>query len=161
MTLLKGTRLMVGGGLIALVVGLGLLRAELGAPGPMTAAGIAAIACLATSPSLVIVGWILGRYAEAQHRIHQTGVPGEGRILSMRETGMKINGKRVMALDIEMNVDTAGVKQGVARERIPAAHAERISVGSVVPVRVDRQAPHRMVIDWQRLGSSEGLGRVR
>lgn len=143
-------------GLIELSIGLGLLWAELRAPGDFGGFGIAAVALLATSASLLVIGAIAGRRSATRRRIRETGTPGEGRILSMGQTGMTINNNPVIAFDLELNVPGVSGNRTQLREMVPLIWLSRLSPGGLLPVRADRGGGGKVMIDWERLGAQSG-----
>ena len=114
------------------------------APGWMLWAGAALLALLVAVAAAVSSS--ITRNGRLRAALDAHGVPAIGRIVGLRETGTELNGRRVMALDLE--VDGPRVDPFTTRitTAVPVAATEAISAGLLgLFVGDDRTA----TVDWK------------
>ena len=91
---------------------------------------------------------LFGFFAYQDYRaaeLRRTGIPGVAVIRAMSETGTEINGQPVM--NLELDVHPEGVPAYSVHKRLLVV-MDDITVGSEVPVFVDRTDPQELVVDW-------------
>jgi hypothetical protein len=93
-------------------------------------------------------------YQEAQ-RLKIQGIPGQARIVSMRQTGVTMNEQPQIELTLEVTSSMQGPYQVVVKEWVPMMMLGRLTSGLPLPVKVDPMNPNSLVIEWE---SSMGTG---
>lgn len=78
-------------------------------------------------------------------RVAASGVPAQAAITGVHSTSSQIGAEAVAKLDL-----TIHGQQVTRRVRIPFNHAAGIKVGRTLPVRVDPEGTHAMIVDWDR-----------
>lgn len=141
--------------IIELVVAAGLLVA--GMMLPQVEGGFMLTAALLGAVGLGLLLW--GRkwsraYAEAQ-RIRLQGVPGQGRILGMRQTGVRLNEQPQIELRLQVSTAMHGAYEVTQKEYVPEMLLGTLTSGVPLPVKVDPANPQRVVIEWENAG---GMG---
>jgi hypothetical protein len=90
------------------------------------------------------------RDAEKQH-ILATGIEGKATILSATPTGqIDAQGRPVYDFVLKIEVPGRPPMQGPARAGVPPERAGQLEPGDTVPLRVDRENPTTMAIDWEK-----------
>lgn len=90
------------------------------------------------------------RDAEKQ-RILATGVEGKATVLSATPTGrMDAQGRPVYDFVLKIEVPGRPPMHGPARAGVPPERAGQLEPGNTVPLKVDRDNPTSMAIDWDR-----------
>ncbi|HEX7495432.1 MAG TPA: hypothetical protein VF349_02245 [Candidatus Limnocylindrales bacterium] len=115
-----------------------------GREGLLIAAGIL---CL-TGLVLVVIAAILLRRAAATDRISTTGVPGTGRIMGLRQTGVLVNGQPQVEMDLLVAVPGRTPYRAKAKEIVPLIMLNRLQ--GTLAVRVDPARPQAVVVQWDQ-----------
>ncbi|HXH23125.1 MAG TPA: hypothetical protein VNN10_13960 [Dehalococcoidia bacterium] len=90
------------------------------------------------------------REAEKQ-RILATGIEGKATVLSATPTGqIDAQGRPVYDFVLRIEVPGRPPMQGPARAGVPPERAGQMEPGDTVPLKVDRDNPASMAIDWER-----------
>jgi hypothetical protein len=89
-----------------------------------------------------------GKYQEAQ-RLKATGVPGQARIMNMRQTGVYVNEQPQVELTLEVSSEMQGPYQVTLKEYVPLMLLGALTSGRPLPVKVDPQNPQNVVIEWE------------
>lgn len=138
-------------GVIEGAIGVGMMVGEARADGSFGGFGIAAVALLATSFSLLGIGALLTFRAVKQRRIAESGTPGHARVVSMSETGSRINHQPVIAYELEVTVPGRAPYVIVKRITTPLIALSRIGPGDVLSVKVDPADQKGIFVDWSVL----------
>jgi hypothetical protein len=110
-------------------------------------------------PIALMIGifvFIARKNAERQQLV-ATGIPAQGMIVQMGDTGIRINDQPQLSLVIDVH-PIQGYAAPFAPFRttlnatIPMMAMARISPGVAVPVKVDPANPARLAIDWAAMG---------
>jgi hypothetical protein len=97
-------------------------------------------------------------YQEAQ-RLKTQGIPGQARIVGMRQTGVTMNEQPQIELTLEVTTSMQGPYQVVVKEWVPLMMLGRLSSGLPLPVKVDPMNPNSLVIEWESaLGAGTPMG---
>jgi hypothetical protein len=119
----------------------------------LTAAGLGGVAIL-----LLLWGRRMRRgYQEAQ-RLKVQGIPGQARIVSMRQTGVYMNEQPQIELTLEVTTAMQGPYQVVVKEWVPLMLLGRLTNGLPLPVKVDPIRPDNLVIEWDSAMGSPMAG---
>ncbi|MGH2963039.1 MAG: hypothetical protein ACRDL3_12730 [Solirubrobacterales bacterium] len=93
-----------------------------------------------------------------KERILAEGMAGEAVIVGM---GTPVRGAQQYNLDLDLEVHVGGrAPYRVANQYIVPASAQ-LGQGVRLPVKVDREDPAKIAIDWQSVGSTPTRGEVR
>jgi hypothetical protein len=103
--------------------------------------------CL-TGLVLVVIAAILLRRAAATDRISTTGVPGTGRIMGLRQTGVLVNGQPQVEMDLLVAVPGRTPYRAKAKEIVPLIMLNRLQ--GTLAVRVDPARPQAVVVQWDQ-----------
>lgn len=81
-------------------------------------------------------------------RIQEVGVPGEARILEIWDTGMTLNNDPIIGLRVMVDrFDGHPYEVEIPKSVVSRVHLAQFQPGSVVPVRIDPQAPEKVALD--------------
>jgi hypothetical protein len=94
-------------------------------------------------------------YQEAQ-RLKAHGLPGQARIVGMRQTGAYLNEQPQIELNLEVTTSMQGPYPVVVKEWVPLMLLGRLSSGMPLPVKVDPANPQNLVIEWESSMSAPG-----
>jgi hypothetical protein len=94
-------------------------------------------------------------YQEAQ-RLKAQGLPGQARIVGMRQTGAYLNEQPQIELNLEVTTSMQGPYPVVVKEWVPLMLLGRLSSGMPLPVKVDPANPQNLVIEWESSMSAPG-----
>ena len=135
-------------GLIELGTGAGFMVAEARADGSGGGYQIAAFALLGTGAALLIAGIVVAARARGKKKIATEGLAGTGTVVSANPTGVTINDAPV--LSFEMDVEAPGLAPFRTRVRgtMPFMGFGQITVGTKLPVKIDREDNSKVIIDW-------------
>jgi hypothetical protein len=96
-------------------------------------------------------------YQEAQ-RLKSQGLPGQARILGMRQTGAYMNEQPQIEMNLEVTTSMQGPYQVLVKEWVPLMLLGRLSSGVPLPVKVDPVNPQNLVIEWESSMNAPGVG---
>ncbi|GAA3146968.1 hypothetical protein GCM10010466_42480 [Planomonospora alba] len=100
---------------------------------------------------LVVMGFVflpVVKNMQAGKRILQTGVPAQAMIEHLGETGITVNGQPMVEFGLRVR-QADGREYGVThRQILPRLMMGMVTIGAVVPVKVDMAEPEKIVIDW-------------
>jgi hypothetical protein len=97
-------------------------------------------------------------YQEAQ-RLKAQGLPGQARIVGMRQTGAYLNEQPQIELNLEVTTSMQGPYPVVVKEWVPLMLLGRLSSGMPLPVKVDPANPQNLVIEWESsMSVPSGMG---
>ncbi len=88
------------------------------------------------------------RYQEAQ-RVKSTGVPGQARIVGMRQTGVYVNEQPQVQLNLAVTTEMHGEYQVTVKEYVPLMLLGVLSSGRPLPVKVDPSNQQNVIIEWE------------
>lgn len=88
---------------------------------------------------------MFGSLASLQ-RVSAQGLPASATINQVRRSSSKIGADAIAKLDL-----TIHGQQVTRHVRIPFNYAAEVRPGKVLPVRVDPEGSHAMIVDWDRL----------
>lgn len=90
-------------------------------------------------------------YADAE-RIRTQGVAGQAQILSMRQTGVRLNEQPQVELRLQVSTEMHGAYEVTQKEWVPEMLLGLLTSGRPLPVKVDPANPQRVVIEWEGAG---------
>jgi hypothetical protein len=90
------------------------------------------------------------RRAAAKDRLHDTGLPATGRILGLTQTGTWVNNNPYVRLDLEVTVPGHPPYEVRHGEIVPLVVLGRLTDGTLLHLKVDRDRPSHFVIEWER-----------
>jgi hypothetical protein len=93
---------------------------------------------------------IRGR-AQRTERIEMTGVPAQGTITGLTQTGMFLNDNPQVEMDLMVQVPGRAPYPASRKEFVPLILLPRLTTGAVLPVHVDQTDPSAVVVDWDSL----------
>ncbi|WP_157255198.1 hypothetical protein [Nonomuraea typhae] len=100
---------------------------------------------------LLVMGFIflpVVKNMQAGKRILQTGVPAQAMIEQLGETGITVNNQPMVEFGLRVR-HADGREYGVThRQILPRLMMGMVTIGVVVPVKVDVAQPEKVVIDW-------------
>jgi hypothetical protein len=96
-------------------------------------------------------------YQEAQ-RLKSQGLPGQARILGMRQTGEYMNEQPQIEMNLEVTTSMQGPYQVLVKQWVPLMLLGRLSSGVPLPVKVDPVNPQNLVIEWESSMNAPGVG---
>lgn len=97
----------------------------------------------------IIFLWV-GWKAAKKDRLHETGVEGSASILSITQTGAYLNRNPYVLFDFEVEVPGHPAYEVKHREIVPLVLLGRLAPGTSLPVRVDRDNPSHLIVEWER-----------
>ena len=107
-----------------------------------------AIICVSVLGTLVITVaaivapfYLLRKNREKAEQLMATGTQGEATILSLEDTGMRINNNPRVTAKLEIRMPYGMPYQITKSLTIPLIHLSQVQVGAVVPVVVDMSDP--------------------
>jgi hypothetical protein len=95
----------------------------------------------------LVFAWLGWRMA-AKDALHETGLKGTARILSVRQTGMWMNNNPVVVLDLAVSVPDEPTYEVRHRETVPVVALGRLAQGDELDVRVDKRNPSDLIVLW-------------
>lgn len=128
------------------------------------AAPILAITFLPIGIIFTLVGLYVSRLGNARTKLMQAGLAGQATVLSAAETGVYINERPMVRLQLNVNVPGRAPYTVEHSEVIPLIALGMITPGSSLPVAVDPVDPQKLAIDWsgetraRALGAAGGMG---
>lgn len=115
--------------------------AAVGGPAPRYASDAVSFAAPAAPPAASI----------SKEHILSTGREGEAKVISATPTGeTDATGNPVFDFMLEVDIPGAGRVQAPARAGVPAGRIARLAPGKTVPMKIDRDNPAAMAVDWDR-----------
>jgi len=87
-----------------------------------------------------------GRAREAKE-IERLGVEGEATVVSVHETGVRVNGVPMLKLELDVE-GPAGIERVAKRELVPEGVRAWLKEGSTLPVKVHPSRPGKIAIAW-------------
>jgi hypothetical protein len=141
-----GKILGLSGCLMALLVGGTLVTTawQLSPRAPLKAA----LALLAAPAIFAYVAWWLWPLATAQ-RIATEGIPRQGTIRNVRETGIMLGNALFVDLELELSCDDGSPQNLSFRDVVPLALVGKLKCGELVDLTVDRERSGRVTV-WTR-----------
>jgi hypothetical protein len=99
------------------------------------------------------IGGAQARVRAERERIERDGLPGTARILSFQPTGStspsEFGESSGVEMVLEVTVEDRPAYRVSHQEQVPQLVFGRLTDGRPVPVRVDRDRPDRLIIDWR------------
>jgi hypothetical protein len=89
-------------------------------------------------------GWRMA----GKDKLHETGLRGTARLLSVRQTGMWMNNNPVVVLDLAVSVGDKPTYEVRHRETVPAIAVGRLTQGDTFDVKVNAHNPSDLIVDW-------------
>jgi hypothetical protein len=103
----------------------------------------------APSPGAVVSdAMALQAAMQAEQALLESGTPGRATITSFTDTGVLVNFRAQVVLDLSVAVGDEPPYQLQLTTTVPETHRSRVRAGTDVGVRVDPSEPHRLAIDW-------------
>jgi hypothetical protein len=84
---------------------------------------------------------------DVAREVRATGLPAQGRVLKIWETGVRVNESPVVGFLLEINAEGLEPYEAETRALISILWIPRIQPGAVLPVRYDPQDPSRVALD--------------
>jgi hypothetical protein len=112
------------------------------------AAPILAITFLPIGIIFTLVGLYVTRLGSARNKLLQTGVPGQATVMGAAETGVYINERPMVRLQLNVSVPGRAPYSVEHSEVIPLIALGMITPGSSLPVVVDGTDPQKLMVDW-------------
>jgi hypothetical protein len=84
--------------------------------------------------------------AATAQRLMATGRQGTATVTALRDTGMTVNGNPQVELDLDVVVEGLPVYPVTHRQVISRLAIAGFQPGATVPVRVDPQDPHTLIV---------------
>ena len=97
---------------------------------------------------LVVWGVLWWKKAANAQRLLSVGEPGQAWILGLSQTGVYVNNNPQVELQLRVQTASHGVYELTRKEVVPMLMIGRVTNGHPLPVKVDPQSPHDLVIDW-------------
>ena len=138
---------LVGFGEIALALGFGLAANSLS--GARAGLIIAAAVFVITGFVLGLAGAIFLVRVAGADRISTMGLPAQGQIMGLRQTGLMINFSPQVEIDLLVSLSGQAPYRTKAKEVVPLILLGRLS-GSL-PLRVDPLRHERVAVQWDQL----------
>jgi hypothetical protein len=85
---------------------------------------------------------------EQTKQLLSTGLPGQATVSAVQDTGVSVQGQRVMVLDLVINAGGKPPQTVKHSAMVPDAAVPRVSAGASLPVRVNAANPAQFAIDW-------------
>jgi hypothetical protein len=82
----------------------------------------------------------------ARERLAQTGIPAQGRLISVQQTGTMINNNPEIQAVVEVHHPQLGVYQAQTKAVVPQIAIPRAQPGAPVQVRVNPQNQHEIAL---------------
>jgi hypothetical protein len=79
-----------------------------------------------------------------------TGTPGTATITAAQDTGVDVQGERLVVLDLILNLPGRPPQTIKNPAMVPAAHVAKAVAGKTVTVRMDPANPNAFAIDWAK-----------
>jgi hypothetical protein len=146
-------------GQILLITGIGELVLAIG----FTVAGFfvpeAALGMFLTAGILALVGvpiaWAgvkaRARY-EAAQALRETGLPGVGQIVGLRQTGVSMNDQPQVEITLSVQIEGRIPYTVTRKEFVPLMLLGTLTSGAPLPLKVNPTNPDDVVIEWERAG---------
>lgn len=130
---------------------IGLVCGAIGAAVGITCAFMAdpvvgGIIALVTTGSFYLVYRVAVKPAMEYSRILKTGTQATATILSLAETGTRINNQPLVKIELEVNMPGSSPYTTVTRSVISYFQASQFQPGNMIPVMVDKQNKMKVVI---------------
>jgi len=90
------------------------------------------------------IGWRMS----GKDALHETGLKGKARILSILQTNMWLNNNPVVVLDLAVTVPNEPTYEVRHREVVPQVALGRLTQGDSLDVRVDKRNPSDLIVLW-------------
>lgn len=91
-----------------------------------------------------------GQIERARGRFRATGIDGTATLESAQVTALEVADNTVFQVTLTVHLPGREPFQVAHMALIPAAHSDRMVVGSTLPVKVDRDDEKTVMIDWDR-----------
>jgi hypothetical protein len=86
--------------------------------------------------------------AAGEQQLLATGIPGQATVSSVVDTGVAVQGKRVMVIDLVVNAGGKPPQTAKHSAMVPEASAAKVVAGATLPVKVNGANPSEFAIDW-------------
>ncbi len=97
---------------------------------------------------MLVVGIFLFRRSGGRARVAAEGQVGTARIMGLSQTGMSLNDQPQIGMDLQVSALGLGTYRVEHKEFVPLLLLSRLQPGAVLAVRVNRNNPKQIVIDW-------------
>jgi hypothetical protein len=97
-----------------------------------------------------LLAWGIAWWKKAANaqRLLAVGEPGQAWIMALSQTGVYVNNNPQVQLQLRVQTASHGFYEVTRKEVVPMLMIGRITNGHPLPVKVDPQNPHDLVIDW-------------
>ena len=143
---------------VALSVGFGIVLASNAVRGALgSGAGTPATTFAILCPSFLLVAiaffFVAGKLAPPLERLRTGGIPGRATFIEVnlgRTLGIQHQGSSFVqsALELEVAVDGRPPYRVVHKSFLPISAYPKLVPGAVFPVRVDRNDPSELLVEW-------------
>ncbi|MBI5814582.1 MAG: hypothetical protein HZB29_03125 [Nitrospinae bacterium] len=96
-----------------------------------------------------IVFFVIYRLIRKNREIVQNGIPGQATILKVWETGMFVNNRPRLGMELEVRPATGAPYRAEAKMVVTFINSAKFQPGAVIPVRISRDDPDMIVFDSQ------------
>ena len=79
--------------------------------------------------------------------IREIGVPAEGKVLKIWETGVRVNDNPVVGFLLEVHADGLAPYEAETKALISILSIPQIQPGAILPVKYDPKDPSRIALD--------------
>jgi hypothetical protein len=102
-----------------------------------------------TGVGLLFWGVAWWKKAANTQRLKVEGIPGQARVLGVRQTGLYVNNQPQVELRLQVSTPVHGGYEATRKEIVPLVMIGRLSSGQPLPVKVDANDPQDLMIDWE------------
>ncbi len=104
------------------------------------------------SDAAALAGSAAAAASVSKEQLLATGRDGEAKVISATPTGeVDASGNPVFDFVLEVDIPGSGRVQAPARAGVPADRIAHLAPGKTVPMKVDRNNPAAMAVDWNRI----------
>jgi hypothetical protein len=139
---------LIGVGVFELLLAAGFVAGALLVPGGGFGLILTAAILGVVGLGLLVFGIRSRAKAAEADRIEATGLVGTGTITGMTQTGMFLNENPQIRLQMRIEVQGRAPYVVEHAEFIPLMLLSRVGMGAVLPVKVDRDDPNEVVVEW-------------
>lgn len=100
--------------------------------------------------SFLMVFLVIGKGMRVKSKLRQTGVPGRAKVMSVAETGTRVNDQPQLQFQLMVNAHPHAPYTAIHREVVSAVNLARVTPGTDLAVRVDPHDPAMLMIDWSQ-----------
>jgi hypothetical protein len=97
-----------------------------------------------------LLGFTFLKGAKVKAHLRQHGVAGRAKVMSVSETGTRVNNQPQLQFQLHVNVPGMPPYTAIHREVVSAVHMARLGPGADLPVRVAPNDRAMLMIDWSQ-----------